>query len=187
MDVRCAVQWGISFLRGRSPPLFPLLLPIMKSLILRLSYQPLMGEVSCGSNKGKWSYLYARPALWGWNKRTSVCLDTFVGQSSWEKGELNCIAIAGCTLSWRGREILDTKGSLRLKWIGSGLSGSTALWRTQSCKTNWRKLRTSFDEPRLSWGSTNPTTREAKWRWNKCKRRFVPACGQNCQHSLFQW
>ena len=38
------------------------LLLIMKSLILRLSYQSLMGEVSCGSNKGKWSYLYAPPA-----------------------------------------------------------------------------------------------------------------------------
>ena len=64
--LRCPVRHFISprLLLSSFPTLSPLAsqLPIMKSLILRLSYQPLMGEVSCGSNKGKWSYLYARPA-----------------------------------------------------------------------------------------------------------------------------
>ena len=90
-----------------------------------------------------------------------------------ERKQVNNIEISGCTLSWRGREILDTKGSLPLKWTGSEPWGSTVPWRTRSCRTSLRKHRTSCDAPRPSFGSTNPTMREAKWRWSRCKRRFV--------------
>ena len=173
MDVRCAVQRGISLWSSSSKFPLSLSLPFMKSLILRLSYQPLMGEVSCGSHKGKWSYLYAGPTSRLQQKELEFAWTHFLaGALSREKTSKN-IEISGCTLSWRGREILDTKGSLPLKWTGSEPWGSTVPWRTRSCRTSLRKHRTSCDAPRPSFGSTNPTMREAKWRWSRCKRRFV--------------
>ena len=93
----------------------------------RQSLVPPMGKVSCGSNKGKWSYFYAdRPT----SRLEQKSLTTFFKKTCFRNDPL----VAGYTLSWSDRGTSVTSGSRLLRWTGSERSASTAPSRTQSCR-----------------------------------------------------